>query len=203
MALPIWNPTKLVMPSVTYKGESTPDAVYTAVGKSLHVWEHAESALTRLFQVLCESKSRAACRAYGVIESPFTKGQVLRAAAETFFGVHSPYDADNDKHVKALIKAYEGGFQYRNNIAHGMTVGFHLKDGSHSGYFLCPPSYTTKKVKRHPTNQVYLLGASYIYSVSDLNHYSERFTQIRSEAVRLAHLLNDKYKIVPPGELLP
>jgi len=203
MTLPSWKPPELVMPSVTYRGEDTSDVIYAAVGKALHCWEHAESALTRLFQVFCESRSRAACRAYGVIESPFTKAQVLKAAADTFFAVHPPRDEESVSNFAAIIKAYSESMQYRNNIAHGMTVGFYLEGGEHSGYFLCPPSYTSKKVKMHPTDKVYLLGASYLYKSKDVHLCAERFTQILNETVRLSHHLNEKYNIIPPEELQP
>ena len=203
MTIPKWEPTKFVRPSPSHKGEIAPEVVYVEVGRALHAWEHAESALTRLFQVFCESTSIAACRAYGVIESPFTKAQTLRQTAEAFFGRRDLSDSEDYADAKSLIAAYENGSKYRNNIAHGMTVGHHLADNSHSGYFLCPPSYTSKKVKRHATTEVYLLGAEYFYTARDVLHYTERFRVILAEAMRIASNLNEKHSVLPVGELHP
>jgi hypothetical protein len=203
MPIEKFQPTKFLEPSLTYKGEVSPEHIYVGVGRALHCWEHMESALIRLFQVLCESRSIAACRAYGMIESSFTKHQVLRQASEAFFGAHQPFDKTNDADTTALLTSYQTAFQYRNNIAHGMTVGFYLDGGVHSGYFLCPPSYASKKVKRHKPNVIYLRGASYFYNAKDLTHYADEFTKLLNEAVRIAHLINEKYNVLPLGELHP
>jgi hypothetical protein len=198
-----WKPTECKRPSSTHRGETTPEVIYTEVGRALHAWEHAESAFIRLFQVFCESKSAAACRAYGVIESPFTKSKVLRQASEAFFGERDVMDKVNSKASSDVIKAYENASQYRNNIAHGMTLGRYLEDGSYSGYFLSPPSYAAKKVKRHKITELYLSGAQYFYSAADLLHYTMRFREILDETVRLAFSVNEKYAVLDPSLLHP
>jgi hypothetical protein len=48
------------------------------------MWEHAESALIKLYQLLCETKSLAACRAYGTAESVFARYLAQKYAAEEF-----------------------------------------------------------------------------------------------------------------------
>lgn len=203
MTISPWEPTKFVLPSPSHKGELTPEIVYVEIGRALHTWEHAESALARLFQVLCESRSIAPCRAYGTIESPYQKVQVLRHAAEAFFGRRDILSDQDHTDAKALFTAYSSASEYRNNIAHGMTIGHYLSDGTHSGYFLCPPSYSTKKVKRHKTSELYLSGAKYFYKAEDVLHYSRRFQEVLVEVVRIAHSVNDKYKVIPPSELHP
>ncbi|MGO8953350.1 MAG: hypothetical protein ACLPWS_18070 [Rhodomicrobium sp.] len=138
-----------------------------------------------------------------MIESSFTKHQALIQAADTFFAKTEPFDKSNNDDVKALLAVYQSALQTRNNIAHGTTVCYTLKDGSNSGYFLCRPSYASKKVRRLSQKTVYLDAASYFYLAKDLKYYYGKFIDMLDEAVRLAHFLNDKYKIVPPGELHP
>jgi hypothetical protein len=206
MSISKWEPTTCVQPGPSHRGAATPDEIYLEVGRSLHRWEHAESALARLFQVFCESQSVASCRAYGVIEAPFVREQTLRFAGETFFSVPSRADKKDKADLKALLAAYSNASQYRNNIAHGMTVGFYLKeDGSYSGYFLTPPSYASKKVGSLNTSGMHpwFLTYNYYYTASDVMHYTNRFQEILTEAVRLSHHLNDKHGIIPPGSLHP
>ncbi|MER9883901.1 hypothetical protein [Mesorhizobium sp. M0118] len=204
MTIGKWENTEFIKPSPSHRGEDSPEAIYVEVGRALGSWEHMESAFARMFQVFCESRSLAACRAYGMIESSFTKHQALRQATDTFFAKHKPFDTVNSNDTKAILSAYQSAFQIRNNIAHGITTGYNLsEDRSHSGYFLCPPSYASKKVKLHELSVVYLEGANYFYTAADLKFYSNRFVDILNEAVRLAHTVNDNYHVIPPGELHP
>jgi hypothetical protein len=200
MTLAPWKPSEKTEPSPEHRGEVDPSAIHTAVGQALSQFEHLESGLTRLFQLLCETPSFAACRAYGVVESPFTKAGMLRAAMEVFFARRVPLDAEYHSAMKALFAAYEVSHQYRNNIAHGMAVGFFLSDGTHSGYFLCPPSYATKKVAKVET---YILGAAYWYNVEDIQHYSKRFTEMLGEAMRLIQEVNKKYAVLKDEQFHP
>ena len=149
---------------------------------------------TRLFQLLCETPSLAACRAYGTVESCYGKAQMLRAAAEVFFDTRQPFDEQHSAEIKALISAYERGQQLRNNIAHGMAMGFML-GRNHSGYFLCPPSGATKKIKRGH-HQHYFDKIAYFYDVADIDYCGERFTSLLKEAMRLIQSINKKYAVL-------
>jgi len=202
MALSAWKPTKGDVPSLSRKGETDFVTIYTGVGNALHQFEHMESGLTRLFQVLCETPSFAACRAYGTIESSYSKSEMLRAAAEAFFAKRD-VDSENSAAIKALLSAYKDVHQYRNNIAHGMAVGFHLKGGTHSGYFLCPPSYASKKVGKIDPYEVYLLGAKYWYNKADLDHYAARFQELLSETMTIIQRVNKKYSVLRDDQLHP
>lgn len=202
MALPKWKPTEGDVPSSTRKGEADFHLIYTGVGKALHQWEHMESGLTRLFQVLCETPNFAACRAYGTIESSFSKAEMLRAAGEAFFAKRNP-DSENQSAIKGLLSAYKDAQQYRNNIAHGMAVGFRLENGEFSGYFLCPPSYASKKVERIDPYEVYLLGAKYWYNTADLDHYANRFQELLSETMTIIQRVNGKYSVLRNDQLHP
>jgi hypothetical protein len=202
MALSTWKATESKLPSPTHRGEASPETIYVEVGRALSQWEHFESGLTRLFQVLCETPHFAACRAYGVVESSFTKSTMLRAASDAFFSRRNSFDTEYHKDMKKLFAVYQDSQQYRNNIAHGMAVGFHLLDGSFSGYFLSPPSYATKKIKDIP-NQVYLFGAAYWYNAKDTEHYAKRFSDLLKETMKLIQDVNKKYAVLKDSQLHP
>ena len=203
MALAAWKPTDKTKPSPTHRGEKDPSVIYTAVGQALSRWEHLESGLTRLFQLMCETPFFAACRAYGVVESSFTKEGMLQAATKAFFARREALDCGHHKDMKALFSAYHSSQQYRNNIAHGMAVSFHLTDRTLSGYFLCPPSYASKKLDQIKPDGVYLLGAAYWYNGEDICHYANRFTDLLSETMRLIQDVNRKYAVLKDEQFHP
>jgi hypothetical protein len=203
MALSDWKPTEKKVPSLEHRGEKETSLLHTSVGQALSQWEHLESGLTRLFQLLCETPSFAACRAYGTLESSYARAGLLRAAMEVFFARREPFDSEYHAAMKTLFAAYEKAQQYRNNIAHGIAVGFYLSNGAHSGYFLCPPSYATKKVEKIDPREVYLLGAAYWYNFEDINHYTKRFTEMLSETMRLIMEVNKKYAVLKDSQFHP
>lgn len=82
---PSWKPVPKIVPSKTFQGEKSTTPIHEAVGRTLSMWEHAESANLKLFQLLCETKSFAACRAYGTLDSVFAKYLAIRCAGEEFF----------------------------------------------------------------------------------------------------------------------
>jgi len=59
-----WKPLVGGVPSLSRKGEPTAAPIHTAVGYALSQWEHMESGLARLFQLLCESPAAALLSAY-------------------------------------------------------------------------------------------------------------------------------------------
>jgi hypothetical protein len=195
MALKTWLPPEKKIPSNTYLGHASPDPIYTAVGAALSRWEHLESGLTRLFQLLCETPSLAACRAYGTIESCFLKSQMLRSAAEVFFDMRQPFDEEHSKAIKELFAAYEKAQELRNNVAHGMVVGY-LTGKNRTGYFLCPQSGATKKITRR--NKPYLEKIAYFYDATEVNKCAERFTALLDETMRLIQSINKKYAVLTP-----
>lgn len=193
MGLAEWLPPSKKTPSETHTGHSTLSPIHTVVGAALSNWEHLESGLTRLFQLLCETPSLAACRAYGTVESCYSKSQMLRAAAIVFFDTRQPFDEQHSAEIKNLISAYEKGQELRNNIAHGMVIGYVLARNRH-GYFLCPPSGATKKRKRG--NQRYFDNVAYFYDVADIDYCGERFASLLGETMRLILSINKKYAVL-------
>lgn len=194
-APPAWRAPPKEVASPTYLGEQGTASIHEAVGRALSMWEHAESALIKLYQLLCETKSLAACRAYGTAESVYARFLAQKYAAEEFFANRDRNDLGL---VVSLLKIYKEAALYRNQIAHGMAVQPHA-----FGYFLCPPSYASRRRDTpHPT-QLWGLGANYFYRVAEINHCRDRFENILKSAMSMVLYLNEKYQVIDYGDLHP
>jgi len=192
---PKWNAPARQMPSDDYHGEENTSVIHQAVGRALSTWEHSESAFIKLYQLLCETKSLAACRAYGTVESVFARFLAQKYAAEEFF---INRDEDDLKLVQSLLKIYNNSAPYRNQIAHGMAVQPHG-----FGYFLCPASYASRRRETPYPTQMWGLGASYFYRVAEIDHCEKHFDDILKSAMSMAMYLNEKYEVLEPGEFHP
>jgi hypothetical protein len=185
-APPAWKAPPKEVASATYLGEQSTSVIHEAVGRALGTWEHAESALIKLYQLLCETKSLAACRAYGTAQ---------KYAAEEFFANR---DANDLRLVVSLLKIYNDAAPYRNQIAHGMAVQPHA-----FGYFLCPASYASRRRDTPYPTQLWGLGASYFYRVAEIDHCRDHFENILKAAMSMVLYLNEKYQILEYGDLHP
>ncbi|MGH8112274.1 MAG: hypothetical protein ACRD3O_23590 [Terriglobia bacterium] len=161
------------------------------------MWEHAESAWAKAFQLFCEARSLAAVRAFGTVESVASKNYALRYAALEFFATRGSSDAAL---TKDLLRVHSKASEFRSQIAHGMALQPHAH-----GYFLCPASYATKQRKArraYPTEQRGL-GADYFYRVKEIDMFCAHFEDILSAVMSLTMYLNEKYAVVAPGEFHP
>ena len=192
---PSWEKPPKVMPSESFHGEVSTAPIHEAVGRALSAWEHAESANIKLFQLLCETKSFAACRAYGTLDSVFARHLAIRYAAEEFF---MSRDGKDFTHLKKLIRDYNNAGQYRNQIAHGMAVQPHAH-----GYFLCPPSYASRRRVMPRPKERWALGADYFYRVKEIDYIRLRFDQILKSTMTLVMYLNEKYSVLEGHEFHP
>lgn len=192
---PSWKAPTRVMPSESLQGEVSTAPIHEAVGRALSAWEHAESGLIKLFQLLCETKSFAACRAYGTLDSVFSRHLALKYAAQEFFVSR---DEDDLPKVEALVNVYNNTGQYRNQIAHGMAIQPHA-----FGYFLCPPSYASRRRDTPRPTEQWGFGADYFYRVNEIDHIRDRFDQILAATMSLVLFLNAKYKILEGSEFHP
>jgi hypothetical protein len=183
------------VPSDDFQGEESTAPIHKAVGRALSMWEHAESANIKLFQLLCETKSFAACRAYGTLDSVFARHLAIRYAAEEFFVSR---DKKDFSHLKKLVNVYNDTGQYRNQIAHGMAVQPHAH-----GYFLCPPSYASRRRQTPRPKERWALGADYFYRVKEIDHICLRFEQILKSTMTLVMYLNEKYSVLEGWEFHP
>jgi hypothetical protein len=188
MALPEWHPPNRIPPSPERQGEESTAPIYSAVGQALSEWEFVESALIKLFQLLCETDSFAACRAYGTIMGPKSRADAIDAAAEVFFENRDQIDLDA---VYDITTAYSRASTYRNHVAHGVAVQPHAH-----GYFLCPPSYAKKKFAIPDPAGKWALGAEYFYRVADIDNCKNRFGIIRDEIMQTLVRLNEKYRVL-------
>lgn len=192
---PQWKAPARIMPSESFQGESSTAPIHEAVGRVLSKWEHAESGNIKLFQLLCETKSFAACRAYGTLDSVFSRHLTLKYAGEEFFRSR---DKEDHSHLKELTKIYNNTGSYRNKVAHGMAVQPHAH-----GYFLCPPSYASRRRKTPIPTKEWALGADYFFRVKEIDHIGLRFEQILSSTMSLVMYLNEKYSVLEGPEFHP
>lgn len=174
----------------SYHGEPNAAPLYAAAGSALSAWEHAESALMTVFQVLCETPSLAASHAFGTIASVQGRKAALAAAAEEFFRRRRAGSGTNveaqEKSVAALLKAYQTASICRSNIAHGVAEQPHAH-----GYFLCAPPVAGKKRHKYAyPAQTWASGTTYFYKVNDIEQCARRFVAIREEAMRLVIALS-------------
>ncbi|MFZ3066248.1 MAG: hypothetical protein WA277_13310 [Nitrospirota bacterium] len=192
---PIWKAPVRTVPSESFQGEASPSPIHEAVGCTLSKWEHAESGNIKLFQLLCKTKSFAACRAYGTLDSVFSRHLALKYAAEEFFRFR---DKDDHSRLNELINIYNNTGQYRNQVAHGMAVQPHAH-----GYFLCPPSYASRRRGTPIPTEKWGIGADYFYRVKEIDHIGLRFEQILLATMSLIMYLNEKYSILEGREFHP
>lgn len=190
-----WKVPDKVVPSDSFRGEDSVSPIHEAVGRALSKWEHAESGNIKLFQLLCETKSFAACRAYGTLDSVFSRHNALKYAGEEFF---KGRDKEDQSFLKDLINTYNSAGEYRNKVAHGMAVQPHAY-----GYFLCPPSYASRRRKTPIPIEKWGLGADYFYRVKEIDQIALRFEQILSATMSLVMYLNEKYSILDDGDFHP
>ncbi len=190
-----WKPPSRIVPSEAFQGEESTAPIHEAVGRALSMWKHTESGNIKLFQLLCEAKSFAACRAYGTLDSVFSRHLAIRYAAEEFFMSRDEKDFAN---LKKLINVYSNTGQYRNQIAHGMAVQPHAH-----GYFLCPPSYASRRREPPRPKERWALGADYFYRVKKIDYIGVRFDQILKSTMTLVMYLNVKYSVLEGGEFHP
>ena len=165
--LPPWSPPAREQPSPEFHGETTTAVIHEAVGRALSMWEHVESVLIKLFQLLCETESLAAPRAYGTPTSAHARQSALIYAAEEFFARR---DTQDQELVLGYSKAYVAASAYRNQIAHGMAMQPH-----EFGCFLCPPSYAGRRRETPYPTQQWAFGAKYFYRVQEIDRIRDRF----------------------------
>lgn len=190
-----WKAPKRIIPSNEFQGEISTAPIYEAVGRTLSKWEHVESGNIKLFQLICETKSFAACRAYGTLDSVFSRHLALKYAGEEFF---KKRDKEDHSNFNKLINVYNNSGQYRNQVAHGMAIQPHAY-----GYFLSPPSYTSRRRQTPIPTEKWGLGADYFFRVQEIDYIGLHFEQILKSIMSLVMYLNEKYQVLESGEFHP
>lgn len=106
--------------------------VYKWVGKCLSEWEHAESALARLYDLLLDRKSpSAALRRYGEPRLFEDRAALVERAADRHFA--SKPDDRLKADVADLLSRLRQACEQRDEIAHGMVVRMAAPSGSAAG----------------------------------------------------------------------
>ncbi|HEY3052922.1 MAG TPA: hypothetical protein VGK04_05970 [Thermoanaerobaculia bacterium] len=125
----------------------------------------------------------------------FGRHLALRYAADEFFVKR---DASDLAAVLKLVKTYNELGQFRNQVAHGVAIQPHA-----FGYFLTAPSYASRRRDTpYPTEQ-WGLGSEYFYRVEEIDQFRVRFEQMVASVMSMVLFLNEKYSILPLGQLHP
>ena len=190
MSIATWHPPAQLVPSASRHGERSAAPLYSAAGRALSEWEQTEAATVKLFQILCETSSAAACKAYCTVSGAPGRSAAMAAAGEEFFQrrrVRGKVAIEmHERTLAVLLNAYEVAGTYRSNIVHGVAAQPH-----DNGHFLCAPSYAGKKRQAGRIHSQSRSSAqAYCYKVEDIDHFTKRFIAIRDEAMRLAVALN-------------
>lgn len=176
------------------RGDASRDEIYLGVGYCLSSWEFLETCFAHLFARFVESDSWAAARAYGSIASNNGRREALEKAAEVYFFLRPVKDEDQQYFGK-LMRHFRESAARRNEIAHGMVVGFEV-DSHGVGAFLVPPNYNSRKTQH--------IGATlassdrlgeydYRYTSTDLRHFNKLFHDFHNPVIAYHVHLTKKY----------
>lgn len=184
-------------PSSREQGSPTDDEVYHSVGRALTAWENTEFAFATIFGLLSESRTGAAARAYGTLQGPMPRIQMLREAGNVYKASNAGWGRFED--LDRLIRHYKEAAALRNQIAHGVVMEF-LIDEKSRGFFLVPAMYNSKghafkgpefwdQVSRSE-DPFTVFGINYRYSHLDVDDIHLRFQTLYSHANRIGmHLM--------------
>jgi hypothetical protein len=186
-------------PPIRDKGDADAKQIFEAVGFAITFWEIAEQELATIYQLLLETSSHAAARAYGAIESNSGRRKVIEAAAEPFFGQFW-----NDTKVKrsflALIDCIAWAARRRDDIAHGITMSFAI-DNKELGAFLIPPNYntgrTTAFINNPETDVLAFTRAKYRFVSADIQTLGQKFQELQRLMFQYQTLLVKREGVIP------
>jgi len=166
------------VPPTPERGDSTEEAIHTAVGAALSVWETTEEEFAEIFAMLVNAEmgdleTAPAVRAYGVVTAASVRADMLQVAAEAYFYTKPVPELESD--FKELLKSYRGWAARRNDIAHGRSG----QDSQTAGWYLYPGLFNTKRypIRRPPT---------YLYSSVEIGRIKEGFEDLYQAALDFA-----------------
>ena len=176
-----WKP-----PPSKEKGDDSEIGILLGVGGALSQWEIIENHFAWLFAIFVESKTHAARRAYGAVQSNSGRRHLLRNASEVFFTMRGVADEMRDQ-FGALLAHFERAATRRNEIAHGLCMGFQF-DNERFGHFLVPADYNSMKTSAFLTDATQedrfaVLRMNYRYTSADIADFSNRFGELNKAVV--------------------
>jgi hypothetical protein len=162
-------------PPLREVGDPIADGIYLAVGKALSQWERAEEGFAILFEILIESRSVAAARAYGSITNSAGRREALRSAAEVTFETRGIGDIDR-REFKELMMHFEKASSRRDDIAHGIVM-YEMVGDQNLGWFLLVPTYNTGRSDAFFREQsdVFWDRGKYRYVAEDVSVFRGKF----------------------------
>ncbi|MEI9405542.1 hypothetical protein [Mesorhizobium argentiipisi] len=201
MTISDWTPPSRKKPSPQYLGDPNQATIWIAVGRASSEWEHGEVILCRLFQFFCETPSFAASQVYGTPSNFLGRLDLVQIASEEFFlkRKETQKNLEMKAEVEKLLSAFAQANKERNKIVHAMVHGMTLeKHGiKHSGYYLGPSYYSTRK-RKFDLIEGWPMGADYFYRSAEINLCADRFSELLREGMQLWLQLQDVYG-VPSG----
>lgn len=168
------------------QGSQLPQMVFLGVGIALTEWERAEENMGRLFGHLIGTPGvyagPAAAKVYGSIESSAARVNMIRAAAEAFFGQHYAHPRIK-KPLGLLLEAHKEASHRRNEIAHGVVLGPMTVNSKPLGSFLVAPDYHTDRNAAWPLinsedDWSTVTRSLYRYNDNDLEEISGKFCNL-------------------------
>jgi hypothetical protein len=167
-------------------GDASEELIYQAVGRALSKWEGLEAEVTSLFGVITTGTDQwdyvPAVRAFGSVNSPVARAEMLSHAAEAFFdhfenfGLYDEAQPHRDE-LKELLVSYKGWSARRNDLAHGCVTTNYLPDMFKddqpvTATYLLFPSHTSSKkwpLRWEPT---------YKYRASEIERFATEFESL-------------------------
>jgi hypothetical protein len=153
------------------KGDSTPDAIFWAVGRALTLWEVLESELAEVFDALIseDSSERIGFVAIVSVSGSQARGEILAAAAQRALSLKMPMA----EQVHALSVEATQLRARRNDIAHGRCLNL-----GKVGFYFVPNNIATGKWKEG--------FARYQWVAADILRYADQFGPMSDRASKLA-----------------
>lgn len=168
------------IPPKPTKGNKTPNAIYTAVGRSLSQWEATENTLVRVFVSLIHPEPvfygpshTATMHVFGALASPRARIDVIREAAQ-----ESLVNQNLSKSLNEILKILERASTRRNEIAHGQIAHF-----AKFGHALIPHLHNPRKLNRRPNGPLDFW--TYRYTSREINSFAEKFIRLYKETWNL------------------
>jgi hypothetical protein len=157
-------------------GESTCEAIFTAVGRALTEWESHEGALSVLFAVLVSPilKTKAGMRAYSAVRTFEGRAEMLRAASLASFD--SDPDEGHQTEFKRILARSLSFSPRRNEITHASVLRFGSTDDETYALYPAYASFRERDLNNNP---------SYCMTAKEINYFADHFKSLRSPILDL------------------
>ena len=164
------RPAHWARPARRAVGDEKAEIVFLGVGYALTRWELVELSCSILVNIMVDSHTVAAERAYGTIQGARSRAAALRQIGDVYFGTRQHLmdqrRRDLVEHFKthasmfsALVDNYVDASNRRNDIAHGIVWNLTDFDKRLLNHFLVAPLHQSQKNKAWIRDDVKLRSA--------------------------------------------